>query len=74
MFAWQFSSGWDQPMGSLVVGVRELLAQPQLVLDQWCHLDGAAPDSQVLLRLELKVGMKTVQVRAQSTATHRVVY
>ncbi|XP_051933261.1 extended synaptotagmin-1 [Hippocampus zosterae] len=55
MLVLKFSSGWDQPMGSLVVCVRELLAQPQLVLDQWFHLDGAAPDSQVLLRLELKV-------------------
>uniref|UniRef100_A0A3Q3EBH0 Extended synaptotagmin-1-like n=1 Tax=Hippocampus comes TaxID=109280 RepID=A0A3Q3EBH0_HIPCM len=74
MLVLKFSSGWDQPMGSLVVCVRELLAQPQLVLDQWFHLDGAAPDSQVLLRLELKVGMKTVQAHAYSTATHTVVY
>ena len=43
-------------MGSLVVPVRELLAEPQLVLDQWFHLDGASPESQVLLRAELKVG------------------
>uniref|UniRef100_A0A8C5NCA9 Extended synaptotagmin-1-like n=1 Tax=Gouania willdenowi TaxID=441366 RepID=A0A8C5NCA9_GOUWI len=28
------------PMGSLVLPVRELLAVPQLVLDQWMHLDG----------------------------------
>uniref|UniRef100_A0A8D0ASU2 Extended synaptotagmin 1 n=1 Tax=Sander lucioperca TaxID=283035 RepID=A0A8D0ASU2_SANLU len=51
----QLSSGWDQPMGSLVVPVKELLAAPQLVLDQWFHLDGAAPESQMLLRAELKV-------------------
>lgn len=51
----QLSSGWDQPMGSLVVPVKELLAEPQLVLDQWFHLDGASPESQILLRTELKV-------------------
>lgn len=51
----QLSSGWDQPMGSLVVTVKELLAQPQLVLDQWFPLDGASADSQILLRAELKV-------------------
>ncbi|XP_061641024.1 extended synaptotagmin-1 isoform X2 [Phyllopteryx taeniolatus] len=55
MLVLKLSSGWDQPMGSLVVCVRELLAHPQLVLDQWFHLDGATPDSQILLRLELKV-------------------
>uniref|UniRef100_A0A3B3TIM8 C2 domain-containing protein n=1 Tax=Poecilia latipinna TaxID=48699 RepID=A0A3B3TIM8_9TELE len=49
------SSGWDQPMGSLVITVKELLAAPQLVLDQWFHLDGALPDSQILLRAELKI-------------------
>uniref|UniRef100_A0A674AJ88 Extended synaptotagmin-1-like n=1 Tax=Salmo trutta TaxID=8032 RepID=A0A674AJ88_SALTR len=42
-------------MGSLVVPIRELLSEPDLVLDQWLHLDGASPDSQILLRAELKV-------------------
>ncbi|XP_017271509.1 extended synaptotagmin-1 [Kryptolebias marmoratus] len=51
----KLSSGWDQPMGSLVVTVKELLAEPQLVLDQWFPLDGASPDSQILLRAELKI-------------------
>uniref|UniRef100_A0A674AJI5 Extended synaptotagmin-1-like n=1 Tax=Salmo trutta TaxID=8032 RepID=A0A674AJI5_SALTR len=41
-------------MGSLVVPIRELLSEPDLVLDQWLHLDGASPDSQILLRAELK--------------------
>lgn len=54
--ALQLSSGWDQPMGSLVVPVKLLLAEPQLVLDQWFPLDGALPESQILLRAELKVG------------------
>ncbi|XP_049437948.1 extended synaptotagmin-1 isoform X2 [Epinephelus fuscoguttatus] len=55
MLVVKLSSGWDQPMGSVVVPVKELLAEPQLVLDQWFHLDGAAPESQILLRAELKI-------------------
>ncbi|XP_044204052.1 extended synaptotagmin-1 isoform X2 [Thunnus albacares] len=55
MLVVKLSSGWDQPMGSLVVSVRELLAEPQLVLDQWFHLDGASPESQILLRAELRI-------------------
>uniref|UniRef100_A0A8C7TL00 Extended synaptotagmin-like protein 1b n=1 Tax=Oncorhynchus mykiss TaxID=8022 RepID=A0A8C7TL00_ONCMY len=49
------SSAWDQAIGSLVVPIRELLSKPDLVLDQWLSLDGASPDSQILLRAELKV-------------------
>uniref|UniRef100_A0A665X934 Extended synaptotagmin-like protein 1b n=1 Tax=Echeneis naucrates TaxID=173247 RepID=A0A665X934_ECHNA len=52
--------GWDQPMGSLVVTLKELLAEPQLVLDQWFHLDGALPESHILLRAELKVIKRTL--------------
>ncbi|XP_038551560.1 extended synaptotagmin-1 [Micropterus salmoides] len=55
MLVVKLSSGWDQPMGSLVVPVKELLAQPQLVLDQWFYLDGASSESQILLRAELKI-------------------
>uniref|UniRef100_A0A4W5MM46 Extended synaptotagmin-like protein 1b n=1 Tax=Hucho hucho TaxID=62062 RepID=A0A4W5MM46_9TELE len=51
----KLSSAWDQAMGSLVVPVRELLSEPDLVLDQWLSLDGASPDSQILLRAELKI-------------------
>ncbi|XP_056157956.1 extended synaptotagmin-1 isoform X2 [Lampris incognitus] len=51
----KLSSGWEQPVGSLVLPVRELLSEPQLVLDQWFHLDGASPESQILLRAELKI-------------------
>uniref|UniRef100_A0A8C4Z2S9 Extended synaptotagmin-like protein 1b n=1 Tax=Gadus morhua TaxID=8049 RepID=A0A8C4Z2S9_GADMO len=50
----KLSSAWDQPMGSLVLPVRDLLSEPELVLDQWFPLDGASPESQVLLRAELK--------------------
>ena len=46
-------------MGSLVVTMNELLEEPHLVLDQWFRLDGAAPESQILLRAELKVRMQT---------------
>uniref|UniRef100_A0A671Y793 Extended synaptotagmin 1 n=1 Tax=Sparus aurata TaxID=8175 RepID=A0A671Y793_SPAAU len=55
MLVIKLSAGWDQPMGALVVTVKELLAEPQLVLDQWFHLDGASPESQLLLRAELKI-------------------
>eukprot|EP00063_Salmo_salar_P047656 XP_014022491.1 PREDICTED: extended synaptotagmin-1-like isoform X2 [Salmo salar] len=51
----KLSSAWDQAMGSLVLPVRELLSEPDLVLDQWLSLDGASPDSQILLRAELKI-------------------
>lgn len=35
--------------------VRELLDEKDLVLDRWLSLDGAMPESQILLRAELKV-------------------
>ncbi|KPP70583.1 extended synaptotagmin-1-like, partial [Scleropages formosus] len=44
----------DQPTGSLVLPVRELLVEPDLVLDRWLSLDGVPPESQILLRAELK--------------------
>ncbi|TMS19771.1 Extended synaptotagmin-1 [Larimichthys crocea] len=34
---------------------RICLAEPELVLDQWFHLDGALPESHILLRAELKI-------------------
>uniref|UniRef100_A0A3P8URB6 Extended synaptotagmin-1 n=1 Tax=Cynoglossus semilaevis TaxID=244447 RepID=A0A3P8URB6_CYNSE len=55
MLVIKLSSAWEQPIGSLVLPVRELLSRPQLVLDQWLHLDGALPESEILLRAELKV-------------------
>uniref|UniRef100_A0A673KR66 Extended synaptotagmin-1-like n=1 Tax=Sinocyclocheilus rhinocerous TaxID=307959 RepID=A0A673KR66_9TELE len=42
-------------LGSLVLPVRELLDEKDLVLDRWFSLDGAMPESQILLRAELKV-------------------
>ncbi|KAF4083592.1 hypothetical protein AMELA_G00143650 [Ameiurus melas] len=55
MLVIKLSSGWDQPVGSLVLPIRELLSQPVLVLDQWLSLDGALAESQILLRAELKI-------------------
>uniref|UniRef100_A0A3Q3BH52 Extended synaptotagmin-like protein 1b n=1 Tax=Kryptolebias marmoratus TaxID=37003 RepID=A0A3Q3BH52_KRYMA len=51
----KLSHSWTLPLGSLVVPIRELLSEPELVLDQWFHLDGASPESQILLRTELKM-------------------
>ncbi|XP_056606142.1 extended synaptotagmin-1 isoform X1 [Triplophysa dalaica] len=51
----KFSSAWEQPLGSLVLPVRELISKPDLLLDQWLSLDGADPDSEVLLRAQLKI-------------------
>ncbi|XP_073810800.1 extended synaptotagmin-1 isoform X5 [Danio rerio] len=51
----KLSSAWDQPMGSLVLPIRELLLKPDLLLDQWLSLDGASAQSQILLRAQLKI-------------------
>ncbi|XP_076123859.1 uncharacterized protein esyt1b [Alosa pseudoharengus] len=63
----KLSSAWDQALGSLVLPVRELLSEPQLVLDQWFKLDGALADSQILLRAELKILESKVTGRAVVT-------
>lgn len=42
-------------MGSLVMPVRYLLSKPEMVQDEWMPLDGALPESEILLRAELKV-------------------
>uniref|UniRef100_A0A674AJX3 Extended synaptotagmin-1-like n=1 Tax=Salmo trutta TaxID=8032 RepID=A0A674AJX3_SALTR len=63
-------SAWDQAMGSLVVPIRELLSEPDLVLDQWLHLDGASPDSQILLRAELKVKHTHTHAHTLSLLSH----
>uniref|UniRef100_A0A8C2CQQ6 Extended synaptotagmin-like protein 1a n=1 Tax=Cyprinus carpio TaxID=7962 RepID=A0A8C2CQQ6_CYPCA len=51
----KLSHSWGQALGSLVLPVRELLGEKDLVLDRWFSLDGAMPESQILLRAELKV-------------------
>uniref|UniRef100_A0A8C4GNZ6 Extended synaptotagmin-like protein 1a n=1 Tax=Dicentrarchus labrax TaxID=13489 RepID=A0A8C4GNZ6_DICLA len=37
-------------LGSLTLPLREVLFEPGLVLDRWVNLDGALPESQILLR------------------------
>ncbi|KAL1250031.1 hypothetical protein QQF64_021036, partial [Cirrhinus molitorella] len=51
----KLSHSWGQALGSLVLPVRELLDEKDLVLDRWFILDGAMPESQILLRAELKL-------------------
>ncbi|XP_016367749.1 extended synaptotagmin-1-like [Sinocyclocheilus rhinocerous] len=55
MLVIKISSAWDQPMGSLVLPIRELLSKPDLLMDQWLDLDGASPKSQILLGAQLKI-------------------
>lgn len=57
-------------MGSLVLPVKNLLAEPQLLTDQWFPLDGALPKSQVLLRAELKVRQVSSVFNAATAGTH----
>uniref|UniRef100_A0A3Q3H0K7 Extended synaptotagmin-like protein 1a n=1 Tax=Kryptolebias marmoratus TaxID=37003 RepID=A0A3Q3H0K7_KRYMA len=47
----KLSHSWGQALGSLTVPLREVLAEPDLVLDRWLSLDGALPESQILLRV-----------------------
>uniref|UniRef100_A0AAQ5YJL2 Extended synaptotagmin-like protein 1a n=1 Tax=Amphiprion ocellaris TaxID=80972 RepID=A0AAQ5YJL2_AMPOC len=49
------SHSWGQALGSLTLPLREVLAEQGLVLDRWLSLDGALPESQILLRVTLKV-------------------
>lgn len=35
--------------------LRDVLLEPGMVLDRWINLDGALPESQILLRVVLKV-------------------
>uniref|UniRef100_A0A8C1DC69 Extended synaptotagmin-like protein 1b n=1 Tax=Cyprinus carpio carpio TaxID=630221 RepID=A0A8C1DC69_CYPCA len=51
----KLSSAFEQPLGSVVLPIRELLSKPDLLMDQWFSLDGAGPDSQILLRAQLKI-------------------
>lgn len=51
----KLSHSWGQALGSLTLPLREVLAEPDLVFDRWVNLDGALPESQILLRVTLKV-------------------
>uniref|UniRef100_A0A8B9JF91 Extended synaptotagmin-like protein 1b n=1 Tax=Astyanax mexicanus TaxID=7994 RepID=A0A8B9JF91_ASTMX len=54
----KIQSRWEEPLGSLVLSARELLSKPELLLDQWQSLNGAGPESQILLRAQLKYFLK----------------
>uniref|UniRef100_A0A3P8RVN9 Extended synaptotagmin 1 n=1 Tax=Amphiprion percula TaxID=161767 RepID=A0A3P8RVN9_AMPPE len=47
----KLSHSWGQALGSLTLPLREVLAEQGLVLDRWLSLDGALPESQILLRV-----------------------
>ncbi|XP_049921159.1 extended synaptotagmin-1 [Epinephelus moara] len=51
----KLSHSWGQALGSYTLPLREVLLEPDLVLDRWLNLDGALPESQILLRATLKV-------------------
>ncbi|CAK6951461.1 extended synaptotagmin-1 [Scomber scombrus] len=51
----KLSHSWGQALGSLTLPLREVLAEPGLVLDRWLILDGALPESQILMRATLKI-------------------
>lgn len=51
----RLSHSWGQPLGAVVLPVKDLLKEPGLVLDRWLPLDGALPESEILLRAELKL-------------------
>ncbi|MCI4387626.1 hypothetical protein PGIGA_G00076430 [Pangasianodon gigas] len=55
MLTVRLSHSWGQPLGAVVLPVKDLLKEPGLVLDRWLPLDGALPESEILLRAELKL-------------------
>ncbi|KAK2825080.1 hypothetical protein Q7C36_019007 [Tachysurus vachellii] len=55
MLTVRLSHSWGQPLGAVVLPVKNLLKEPALALDQWFPLDGALPESEILLRAELKL-------------------
>ncbi|KAL1020891.1 hypothetical protein UPYG_G00006050 [Umbra pygmaea] len=51
----KLSHSWGQALGTVILPLREVLSEQCLVLDRWLKLDGALPESQILLRATLKV-------------------
>ncbi|XP_056897367.1 extended synaptotagmin-1 [Takifugu flavidus] len=51
----KLSHSWGQALGSLTLPLRDVLLEPGMVLDRWINLDGALPESQILLRVMLKI-------------------
>ncbi|KAK9954223.1 hypothetical protein ABG768_016316 [Culter alburnus] len=67
----KLSHSWGLALGSLVLPLRELLNEKDLVLDRWFNLDGAMPESQILLRAELKLlDSKLAQCSDSEDASH----
>ncbi|KAI5095972.1 extended synaptotagmin-1 isoform X1, partial [Silurus meridionalis] len=55
MLSVKLSHSWGQSLGALVLPVKDILKEPTLVLDRWFPMDGALPESEILLRAELKM-------------------
>lgn len=55
MFFFQLSHSWGQSLGSLTLPLKTVLLEPGLVLDRWLSLEGVLPESQILMRVTLKV-------------------
>ncbi|CAL1606166.1 unnamed protein product [Knipowitschia caucasica] len=51
----KLSHSWGQSLGSVTLPLRQVLSEPGLLLDRWFNLDGALPESQILLRITLKI-------------------
>ncbi|KAM8830313.1 extended synaptotagmin-1 isoform 2-T2 [Synchiropus picturatus] len=51
----KLSHTWAQPLGSLALPLREVMTEAGLVLDRWLPVEGALPESQILLRATLKI-------------------
>ncbi|XP_059920715.1 extended synaptotagmin-1 [Gadus macrocephalus] len=51
----KLSHSWGMALGSVAIALKDVLAQPDLVLDRWLTLEGALPESQILLRATLKL-------------------
>uniref|UniRef100_A0A3P8V7M8 Extended synaptotagmin 1 n=1 Tax=Cynoglossus semilaevis TaxID=244447 RepID=A0A3P8V7M8_CYNSE len=49
------SHSWGQSLGSLTLPLKTVLLEPGLVLDRWLSLEGVLPESQILMRVTLKV-------------------
>uniref|UniRef100_A0A8C8DUY5 Extended synaptotagmin-like protein 1a n=1 Tax=Oryzias sinensis TaxID=183150 RepID=A0A8C8DUY5_9TELE len=58
------SHSWGQALGSLTLPLKEVLSESGLVLDRWLSLDGALPESQILLRVTagLQIGFKGTRI------------
>jgi len=67
----QLSHSWGQALGALTLPLREVLAEPGLVLDRWLSLDGALPESQILLKVMLKVQKTYCLFSLQCIVCHR---